>query len=498
LKKKKIHLYQTQQKPPTPLTPVDEAWVKMAELLDSEIPVSVQKSNKRVFAISFSQFVVFVMAAMILVGGGTFIMLKRTGSKNEIHAINHSIKQTNPDSLINKTVLTEDSAISTKTDVQTNRSANQKANEENLLPKHQNNGHTSLSTALNKALSSHRVLTVKESNLNKVIVDNSGIKTNNHDSNTSPVEKQHETAYLDSVNSQNRQLNSTSPQVVDNYGIKTNKQDNITNPVEKRYETVFIDSVNSQNYQLNGILPKDKNIARVELRSHLNESLGAERNLPIRKLPTKEKEKKENGGNKYPKTNHLFVGLSGYNGLLFSKTGIKNIYSYGEILTFGIRNTKYNLTVETGLGFQTLEYHVPFSRTLYTYQATGIYDSTKTVSSYKYSRYNVIIPFYITKEIFHYNNIFFDVKMGINTSVFLSKQRLFNQVPADIKLVEDAYPISKLNFSFSLSPQLRWDINDKFSFYINAGGEFYLNSLYQNFSLKPIGVNLSAGIHYIF
>jgi hypothetical protein len=165
-------------------------------------------------------------------------------------------------------------------------------------------------------------------------------------------------------------------------------------------------------------------------------------------------------------------------------------------LSIGIRNTKYKLAVETGIGFQSLEYHVPYSRTLYTYQATGTYDSTATVSSYKYSLRSLVIPFFITKEILQYNTIFLDVKTGINTSIFLSKKRLFNQLPADVQLIDNSYPISKLNFSFALSPQLRWDINEKFSFNVNAGAVFYLNSLYQNKSLKPFGINLSAGIHY--
>ena len=190
--------------------------------------------------------------------------------------------------------------------------------------------------------------------------------------------------------------------------------------------------------------------------------------------------------------------MSGYNSFLFSKNLSKNIYSYGELLTIGIRNTKYNIAVETGIGFQSIEYHVPYSRTLYTYQATGIYDSTVTVSSYKYSRYSITVPIYVTKEVLHYNNIFLDIKTGIQTSIFVSNQRLFNQLPDDIQFIEDLYPTTSLNFALAFSPQFRWEINKRFSFNLNAGGMFYLNSLFQSYSLKPIGVNLSTGLCYSF
>ena len=474
---------QNQQKSNTPLTPADEAWNKMAELLDSEMPVSDQKSKKRAFTISFSQFAISVVAAMIFVGGGTFITLKTIENKKEIHTSKNAIEQSKFDSIINKTVQSEDSAISAETDIQTSISTNQKENEEEIQKQQHNNNQTSLSTVITQINTPQKVVSVKKTNLNNVVIASTVITKKHNSQKVTSVKKPD----LTNV-------------VAENNESKTNKPTNKINPIENQHEPTFTDSVNSQNHQPNSILPLDENLAKVELEPKIiiTDSFRIERNSLNTNLPTKEKIKKANKGNNYPKTNHLFIGLSGYNGLLFSKNTSKNIYSYGEILTIGIRNTKYNLAVETGIGFQSLEYRVPYSRTLYTYQASGIYDSTITVSSYKYSRQNIIIPIFITKEIFHYNNIFLDVKTGINTSVFLSKQRLFNQLPADIQLVEDSYPISNLNFSFAISPQFRWNINERFSLNINAGGVFYLNSLYQNYSLKPNGIDISAGLHYLF
>jgi len=740
LKRPKIDSNLYQQKSPTPLTPVDEAWNKMAEQLDSEMPVSNQEPKKRTIAISSSQFVLLMVAAMIFAGGGTFIALKSIENKKEIH----STKYPKLNSLINKTVQTDSSAITPgETDIQTSISTNQKENEEEMLPQQHSNNQTSLSTAIAKTNTPHEVTSVEKSNQNNATVDNAGLKTNKSDTTISSIDEQHKTAIADTINSQlnsilpkvvdnyvlntsksdsttdvigkqyktasvdtiNSQLNSTLPKAVDNDVVNTRKSDSTTNPLEKQYETAsvdtinhqlnsilpkvidnyevntsksnsttdaiekqyetasvdtinhqlnsilpkvidnyvvntnnskntmsplekqyktasvdtinsqlnsilpkvidnyvvntsksnsttdvigkqyetaFVDTINSQlnsilpkvidnygvntgksnsttdalekqyktasvdtinyklnsslpkvvanyvvntnksdsttdaigkqyktafvdtiNHQLNSILFKNGNVAKVELKTKpvLNDSHRTERNSLNTNLSTKETEKIENRGSNYSrysylKTNHIFIGLSGNSGLLFSKNESKNIYSYGEILAIGIRNTKYKLAVETGIGFQSLEYHVPYSRTLYTYQATGTYDSTATVSSYKYSLRSLVIPFFITKEILQYNTIFLDVKTGINTSIFLSKKRLFNQLPADVQLIDDSYPISKLNFSFALSPQLRWDINEKFSFNVNAGAVFYLNSLYQNESLKPIGINLSASIHY--
>jgi len=473
-------LNQHQQKSPTPLTPVDEAWNKMAELLDSEMPVSDQKSKKRAFTISFSQFAISVVAAMIFVGGGTFITLKTIENKKEIHTPKHSIKHSKFDSLINKTVQNEDSAISAEKEVQASLSNNQKVNEEKELNQQQNNK-TSLSTVITQINTPQKVMSVKKTNLNNVVIP------------STVITKTQTSQKAVSVNKSN--LNNA---VADNDEVEAIKSPNKTNFIEK--QTTFTDSIDSLNHQPNKFLPKELNLIKVELETipNLKDSLGTETNSPINKLHTKEKYKKENRATNYPKANHIFVGLSEINGLLFSKNAGKNIYSSGGILTIGIHNVQYNLSVETGIGFQSLEYHLPYSRTLYTYPTTGIYDSTITVSSYKYSRYNLVIPLFITKEIFHHKNIFLDIKTGINTSIYLSKLRLFNQVPSDIQLIEDLYPISNVNFSFAISPQFRWDINDKFSFSINTGGIFYLNSLYQNNSLKPIGINFSAGIYYFF
>jgi len=483
LKKTKIYLTQKQQKSPSPLTPVEQAWDKMATLLDSEMPESKQKTKKRAITISFSQFVIFVMAAMVLVGGGTFLTIKTRENRKEIKTSNHSVKHPKPDSLMNKTVQIEDSAISIERDFQTSISFNQKVNEKVVLHQQQNNNQTSLSASTAQTTTQQKGDAVKKDNLKNKVADSSVI------TKTTTSQK------VASVNISN--LNNV---FVDTNGTKINRSTNKTNPFENQQESTFTDSVNSQNNQPKNFLPKDENLAKVglETKTILNDPFGTEIDSPIRKLPTKKEEIKEDRGSNYPKINHLFVGLSGNNGLLFSKNAGENIYSYGEIFTIGIRNTKYNLSVETGIGLQSLEYHVPYSRILYTYQTTAIYDSTTTVSSYKYSRRNVIIPFFITKEFFHYNNIFLDVKTGINTSIFLSKKRLFNQLPSDIQLVEDLYPITKLNFSFALSPQIRWDINEKFFLNINAGGIFYLNSLYSNYSVKPIGINFSAGLHYFF
>ena len=617
MKRPKIDSNLYQQKSPTPLTPVDEAWNKMAEQLDSEMPVSNQEPKKRTIAISSSQFVLLMVAAMIFAGGGTFIALKSIENKKEIHLT----KYPKLNSLINKTVQTDSSAITPgETDIQTSISTNQKENEEEMLPQQHSNNQTSLSTAIAKTNTPHEVTSVEKSNQNNATVDNAGLKTNKSDTTissideqhktaiadtinfqlnnslpkvvdndvvntnnskntTSPIEEQHETASVDTINYQlnstlpkvaenyvlntskpnntrnaigkqhetafvdtiNSQLNSILPKVIDNYGVNTGKSNSTTDALEKQYKTASVDTINYKlnsslpkvvanyvvntnksdsttdaigkqyktafvdtiNHQLNSILFKNGNVAKVELKTKpvLNDSHRTERNSLNTNLSTKETEKIENRGSNYSrysylKNNHIFIGLSGNSGLLFSKNESKNIYSYGDILSIGIRNTKYKLAVETGIGFQSLEYHVPYSRTLYTYQATGTYDSTATVSSYKYSLRSLVIPFFITKEILQYNTIFLDVKTGINTSIFLSKKRLFNQLPADVQLIDNSYPISKLNFSFALSPQLRWDINEKFSFNVNAGAVFYLNSLYQNESLKPIGINLSASIHY--
>ena len=80
-----------QQKSDSQLTPVDDAWNKMAALLDSEMPVAKPQDKKRLFSVSFSQLAISIVAAMVFVGGGTFIAIKTIENKKE----NYSTTQSN-------------------------------------------------------------------------------------------------------------------------------------------------------------------------------------------------------------------------------------------------------------------------------------------------------------------------------------------------------------------------------------------------------------------
>ncbi len=71
-------------------------------------------------------------------------------------------------------------------------------------------------------------------------------------------------------------------------------------------------------------------------------------------------------------------------------------------------------------------------------------------------------------------------------------------VETDIETVESTYNPSRLNFSFGLSPKFCWNVKDKISFSLSPSGVIYLNSLYENYSVKPYGLDLSAGIYYTF
>lgn len=446
MKKPKTYKNRTQQKSPTHLTSADEAWKKMAAFLDAELPVANQGTKKRAFAISFSQFAISIVAAMIIVGGGTLVTLKTIENRKELNTSNHTTKYLVADSLNKKTIQLEDSAISTQSDVQAFDTVNLKTNNEEKLQLQPNNQQTSTHKTFAQTKNTQKTISAKSTHTNKVIVENTGLETEKSKKSTISIDKQQTLAYIDTLDAQQNKLDKH--------------------------------------------LQNDADLSHLKLETKTN----ANDNLQLKKV----EETKKDRAKKNPTTNHFFIGISGFNGLLFSNKNSKNFYSYGELLTIGLRNTTYNLSVEAGIGFQYLEYHIPYSRTLYTYKTTGSYDSTITVSSYKYSRKNIIIPLYFSKEILHSNKVFLDVKTGLNTSILLSNQRLFKPLPNDIQLIEDANTLSDINFSVELSPQLRWKINEKFSVRLNANAILYLNSLYQNYSLKPIGINLSTGIYYSF
>ena len=132
-----------QQKSDSQLTPVDDAWNKMAALLDSEMPVAKPQDKKRLFSVSFSQLAISIVAAMVFVGGGTFIAIKTIENKKENYSTTQSNNYSQHDSLDNKTLQFTDSAIENNPDVQSNIDMTLKSNKEEVLNQKQNNNKTS-------------------------------------------------------------------------------------------------------------------------------------------------------------------------------------------------------------------------------------------------------------------------------------------------------------------------------------------------------------------
>lgn len=408
----------SRQEYPKPTTPVDKAWSKMAEMMDSEMPVASKNLKKRAFSTSISQFVISVAAAMVFVGGGAYFAIKH--NKKEISFNGNYSKQQNISTDIADTFQLGD--------------------------------------------------TVPE--INTVTL-------------TYTVDTLPDEGVFQQPPPDFSYLNSGAAPV----GEERNIQE--TQAVEKHIEyEPGVESIDLHNSTLTKTTLKSKKPL-----FNLN---WFGKNFPDKTFSAQNKPPKKNRTRNYPNNNHLFVGLSENNSLLFSGNLNGNIYSYGTLLNIGMRNSKYNFAVETGIGVQFLEHHVPYGRTLYIYRASGTTDSTITVSSYKYNYQQLAIPLFVEKTVYRYKRFSFDLKAGVNTSVFLSRKRLFNQLPGDIETVESTYNPSRLNFSFGLSPKFCWNVKDKISFSLSPSGVIYLNSLYENYSVKPYGLDLSAGIYYTF
>jgi len=440
---------------PNPPTPIDKAWRRMAEMMESEMPVADSNIKKRAFSTSTLQFLISAVAAMVFVGGGVYLTIKQT--TKEIPADVNYIKQQNTGTGIADTFQFGDTVSEVNTVTQT-------------------------CTADTMPDADHFQQPVSDISPHKSVFESD--KEKKDPGETPPIEKHAKNELAPDYN--NMQLNELT--LIEQFAGRVQTMNHTGS------------SSISEKTLMDKKLLENKNIVKATSKNKkpLLKFNWPEINLSDKPFPPLKKSVKKNKTHDYTDNYHLYFGMSGNNSLMFSKNFKGNIYSYGTLLNIGIQNGKYNFAVETGMGVQFFEHRIPYSRTLYIYQVSGTTDSTITVSSYKYNHRKLVFPLFAEKTVYRYNRFSLDLKAGVNTSVFLSRKRLFNQLPGDIEAVESAYNPSFLNFSLNLTPQFRWNATNKISFSLSPSGTIYLNSLYENYFVKPYGVDFSAGVYYAF
>ena len=206
------------------------------------------------------------------------------------------------------------------------------------------------------------------------------------------------------------------------------------------------------------------------------------------------------------------TGIYGNIGQVFQKGRDDNLF-YGGMLTGGLWNKKLKAGIETGLGWEV--YH-DYGSVLNNIRLKDsiIVDSvvqikttdTTRIDKYKYRYQYLQVPLFISKQVLTKGKFSLDIKMGPVIGIMISEQKALDHTlgPEDgeiLSMIDDDYSRLKISWQCQVMTQLRWNINDKLSFTLSPSGIFYLNNLYDSKNRPdntPYGISLYGGLIYKF
>lgn len=438
---------------PDPPTSVDQAWSKLADMMEPEMTSVVKHSGRRLFSTGFSQLLFSAVAAMVFIGGGTFLVIK-INEKSIIQEKKDS-KKANTFSGVTDSLYIDGIV-------------------EEVYPSD------------NISKMDHKFLEVStKKGISKFLLQESVPELDKEDDNQ-------QDPFIDVVQvndgniADNREIRLIES-IIFNKFLEPGQKMTLLQDHFEREKALYNTSLSEKKAVVNSASKKRSPIFNFS--------------LPFTQL-TKKNNYAVNSPRGKPKDRNflahykLFTGVQGSNCLMFSDALNGNIYSYGTLLGIGIHNRRYHFAVETGVGIRFSELHLPFDRVMIIERANGISDSTVTTFSYKYNHQMIDIPILAEKTIYQHNKISFDLKTGVHTLLFISREPLFKSIPSDIYQLERRYDPVQFNFSMDLSPQFRWNVKNHLSLLINPSGSIYMNSLFKEYTVRPYGFTINAGIRY--
>jgi hypothetical protein len=206
------------------------------------------------------------------------------------------------------------------------------------------------------------------------------------------------------------------------------------------------------------------------------------------------------------------LGVTGNIGQVYQKGRDANNF-YGAMVTTGLWNKKLNGGIETGLGWEdykdygSVTEHIQITDsipidTLGNFHYTDFYRTTK----YKYNYQYLQIPLFISKQLFAAGKFSLDLKTGPLVGIMISERKTIDYASGPdggeiLSTVYNDYTRLNISWQWQLMAQFRWNFNDRLSLTLSPYGIFYLNNLYDSKKRPanmPFGIGAYGGLIYRF
>jgi hypothetical protein len=221
------------------------------------------------------------------------------------------------------------------------------------------------------------------------------------------------------------------------------------------------------------------------------------------------------------------VGIYVNFGQVYQQDRSPNFF-YGGMITGGLWNKKWNAGIETGIGICKYKdygqvenswivndsvmkkdtiWHQQDSLNYFEIVDSIVYlpVSFSETLDYQYSYSFLQLPLFISKQIANFGKLSLGVKAGPLVGFLISKKESVSgtKPPENVIVSQVNKNYSRLEISWQLhiAPQLRWDVNNKFSLTCSPSAVFFLNNLYEKDNKplsKPYGLSIYGGITYKF
>jgi hypothetical protein len=206
------------------------------------------------------------------------------------------------------------------------------------------------------------------------------------------------------------------------------------------------------------------------------------------------------------------MDINGNIGQVHQKGRDPNMF-YGATLTGGLWNKKLNGGIETGLGWEeykdygSVTEHIQITDsipvdTLGNFHYTDMYRTT----GYKYNYQYLQIPLFISKQLFAAGKFSLDLKTGPLVGIMISDRITLDYTSGPeggeiLSTVDDNYTRLKISWQWQLMAQFRWNVSNRISLTLSPYGIFYLNNLYDSQNRPadlPFGIGVFGGFIYRF
>jgi hypothetical protein len=206
------------------------------------------------------------------------------------------------------------------------------------------------------------------------------------------------------------------------------------------------------------------------------------------------------------------IGITGNIGQVVQNGRAPNLF-YGAMVTGGLWNDKLKAGIETGIGWEnyydygSVTENIRMSDTVYMDTLpTVIHTDTTRIHSYSYRYQYIQVPLFISKQVLARGRFSLDIKTGPVVGFMFSDQRKIESTPGPdggeiLSTVDNDYSRLNISWQWHIMPHFQWDINDRFSLTLTPTAIFYLNNLYESSNRPsgvPVGISIYGGLIYKF